>query len=76
MYDQTGNHGEGNAAGYNTHHTEGSPGGQGPNANPEDIFSQFKGFGNQRGGHAGGFEDILKDFFGGGRSHTQRQSSH
>lgn len=57
FYDQTGQTGEGNAAGYN-HYNEG-------NFNQEDIFSQFKGF--QNGGSAGGFEDILNDLFGNSR---------
>lgn len=52
MYDQTGNTGEGNAAGYN----------QG-GFNPEDIFGQFKG---GFGGRTGGFDDIFKDLFGRG----------
>ena len=58
MYDQTGQTGEGNAAEYNSHHSEGQ------GFNPEDIFGQFKGYkGNQ---NMGDFEDIFNDLFGGG----------
>lgn len=57
FYDQTGNSGEGNAAGYNNFN--------GSNFNQEDIFNQFKGF--QNGGSTGGFEDILNDLFGNSR---------
>lgn len=74
MYDQTGNTGEGNAAEYNSEH-----GG----FNPEDIFSQFKGFNQGGRGQAGGFEDILKSMFEGGGfggqtkgGRTQRQEEY
>lgn len=68
MYDQTGNTGEGNAAGYGQ-----NPYGNG-GFNQEDIFNHFKGFQQQRGGSRGGnFEDIFKDLFGHGRQgHDQR----
>jgi DnaJ-class molecular chaperone len=67
FYDQTGQSGEGNAAGYNSYN-EG-------NSNQEDIFNQFKGF--QNGGNAGGFEDILNDLFGNprqGKSQSRNES--
>lgn len=73
MYDQTGNTGEGNAAEYNSQH-----GG----FNPEDIFSQFKGFNQGGRGQAGGFQDILKSMFEGGfggqtrGGRTQRQEEY
>ena len=61
MYDQTGHTGEGSAA------EQANQGG----FSQEDIFNQFKGF---NAGGRGGFEDILKDLFGGGDPKTASQS--
>lgn len=71
MYDQTGSQGDSNTTGYETHQSKRGQQEQEANSHSEDFFSQFKGFRNQQESHARGFEDILKDFFGGGRSNTQ-----
>lgn len=56
LYDQTGHTGEGAAA------EQAHQGG----FSQEDIFNQFRGFGRGAPHGAAGFEDILKDLFGGG----------